>query len=218
MTTKGKSIKRAAKPKKAAAPAPAKRKRAPAGQPGGMDLLRIADKVGLQQFAAEGFRDRKTRAFAAMTKIEEQKGNLADAPDGQILMIQFIREMKGMSPEEIFYGIDMTAEEAAGEDRELNRLSAAIAIKRKEYGLQDDEDWIDGEAPDDTAPLLDAWEIRLRQLKVAILRHYAENEMADLLENDPKAYADRSAIGWKMSEENHASGKYTRKADDEKTE
>jgi hypothetical protein len=192
-------------------------KRETPGQAGGIDLLRIADKVGLQQYAAEGFRDRQTRAMAALTRMMEREGDKADVPmDELILRLQFIREMAGMSSEEIFAGIDSLAEETAWEDRELDRLSAAITVKRKKYGLKDDEDWIDGEAPEDTAGLLTAWEDRLRQLKVAILRHHSENEMADLLANDPGAYADRVEKGRKIFEDNHAAGKYEGKAQDEK--
>ena len=192
-------------------------KRDAPGQADGIDLLRIADKVGLQQYAAEGFRDRKTRAFASLARMDDDP--TADwAKKEPILIAQFIREMGRMSPEEIFVGIDSFAEEAAWEDRELNRLSAAIAIKRKKYGLQDDEDWLDGEAPEDTAGLLTAWEDRLRQLKVAFLRHHSENEMADILANDPGAYADRVEKGRKIFEDNRAAGKYAGKTKDEKAE
>lgn len=190
-------------------------------QAGGIDLLRIADKVGLQQYAAEGFRDRRTRAIATLARMEDDQ-----TPDplkkDPILLAQYIRERGGMSPEECFAGINSFVEDIAWEDRELNRLSAAIDAKYKEYWAmegdewpKEDEYWEDGEAPEDMEVLRIAFDDRFRQLKVSILRHHAENEMADLLENDPKAYADRVANGMKVYEANHAAGKYGKGKDEE---
>lgn len=222
MTTKSKANGQTAKPKKTAAPA--KRTRTAAGQAGGIDLLRIADKVGLQQYAAEGFRDRQTRAMAMLARMDD--GPTADqAMKEPFLMAQFIRERGGMSPEEVFVGIDSFAEEIAWEDRELNRLSAAIDAKYKEYWAKEGDEWpkegeywADGEAPEDMEILRTAWDDRLRQLKVSILRHHSENEMADILANDPGAYADRVEKGRKIFEDNHAAGKYAGKTKDEKAE
>ncbi len=184
---------------------------------GGIDLLRIADKVGLQQFAAEGFRDRKTRAFAELARLDN-----GDKPSA-ILMAQYIRERGGMDPDEVFAGLDSFIEEIAWEDRELNRLSAAIDAKYKEYWAmegdewpKEDEYWADGEAPEDMEKLRTAFDDRFRQLKTSILRHHAENEMADLLLNDPAAYADRVEKGRKIFEDNHAAGKYAGKVKDDK--
>lgn len=191
-------------------------KRAAPGRAGGIDLLRIADKVGLQQYAAEGFRDRQTRAMAMLARMDD--GPTADwAMKEPFLMAQFIRERGGMSPEEVFGGIDSFAEEIAWEDRELIRLSKAIDAKYKEYGAKDDESWAPGDAPEDMEILRTAFDDRLRQLKVSILRHHSENEMADLLANDPGAYADRVEKGRKIFEVNHAE-RLSRKAKDEKAE
>ena len=214
MTTTSNANKRTTKTKKTARKTAAGRgkpperqavKREAPGQSGGMDLLRIADKVGLQQYAAEGFRDRKTRAMAVLARMMETEGDKADVPMDEIMLkAQYIRERGGMEPDEIFAGMDCFAEETAWEDRELNRLSAAIDAKYKEYGAKKDEHWADGEAPEDMEILRTAFDERFRQLKVAFFRHYSENEMADLLINDPGAYADRVAKGRPMIEDRKA--------------
>jgi hypothetical protein len=179
---------------------------------GGIDLLRIADKVGLQQYAAEGIRDRRTRAIAELVSMEEGKRPSA------ILQAQYIREIGAMDQDEIFAGMDSFAEETAWEDRELNRLSMAIDAKYKEYGAADDEDWPDGEAPEDMEELRTAFDKRFLQLKLSFLRHHGEDTMADLLENDPDEYAARVDKGRKIFEANHAAGKYAKEESDEKTE
>ena len=218
MTTKGKSIKRAAKPKKAAAPAPAKRPRTAAGQPGGIDLLRLADQVGLQQYAAEGFQDRRTLAMRALVQLLEAKdGQKGDESMGMVILkAQYIREMGRLSPDEVFAGLDSFAEEIAWEDRELNRLSAAIDAMYKEYGAKDDEHWAVGEGPEEFEKLRTAFDDRFRQLKASILYHYGENEMANLLLNEPDAYAVRIENGLKLTEINRAAGKYSGKVKDDK--
>jgi len=225
MTTKSKTIKRTAKPK-TAAPAPLKRTRAKADQAGGIDLLRIADKVGLQQYAAEGFRDRQTQATELLFKcLEEAEGggvSPADQPLGLIIKkAQIIRELGRRGPDDTFAGLDAIVEGAAGEDRELNRLSRAIDAKYKEYGAKDDEHWPDGEAPEDMEVLRKAFDERQVQLKVSIFRHYGENEMADLLLNDPAAYTERVKRGRAIFDKNHIPAlakKYAWKAKDEKAE
>ena len=190
-------------------------KRAGPGRAGGIDLLRIADKVGLQQYAAEGFRDNQSKAMAILAKMDD--GPTADLmKKDPILMAQFIRERGGMPPEEIFAAIDSFVEETAWEDRELNRLSAAIDAMYKAYGAKDDEHWPVGEGPEEFEKLRTAFDDRFRQLKLAILYHYAENEMADLLLNDPAAYADRVKKGQKIHEKNRAAGKYSGKVNDDK--
>ena len=65
MTTMTKTSNRTKAKKTAGRGKPAPLKRTDANQASGIDLLRIADRVGLQQYAAEGFRDQKTRAYAA---------------------------------------------------------------------------------------------------------------------------------------------------------
>lgn len=192
-------------------------KRKAPGQAGGIDLLRIADKAGLQRYAAEGLTNSQQRAMASLQRIIEG-GMSYDKflPSDWILLIQHLQNSGKLSSDEAFAGIDSNVHEIAWVDAEILRLSKAIDDLYKEYGAAEDEHWPDGEAPEDMEELRAAFDRRYLQLKVAILRHHGENEMAALLLNDPSAYDDQAEKGRKIFEDNHAAGKYVGKVNDDK--
>ncbi len=213
---------KAKKPKKTARKPPARRGK-PSGRQavkkgdGGMDLLRIADRVGLQQYAAEGFRDRYDIAVAILAGSDGPPTN-EDMKKHPFIMAQYVRERGGMAPDEIFAAMDSFAEEIALEDRELNRLYKASEAKHDEAGYGEDESWPEDQRPADVQRLFDAYWDRMAQLKISILRHHAENEMADLLLNDPAAYAERVEKGKTLYEGNHAVRMAAMKAKNEKAD
>jgi hypothetical protein len=171
---------------------------APAGT-GGIDLLRIADKAELQRYAAEGLTNSQARAFRALIHLEEGQKTFENfTPEDHILQAQCIRDMGRMHADAVFAGIACFVEEIAWKDQKLNTLSEAIDAMYKEYGAKDDEHWAVGEGPEEFEKLRTAFDSRFLQLRVAILRHHDEADMADLLLNDPEAYQARIDKGQKL--------------------
>lgn len=170
-----------------------------AAEAGGMDLLKVAAKVRGQLDIADAGPSKKERALTAIGHLEDKAPTWSDS----ILMVQFVMETgRGeYGEDEGFAAIASFAEEIAWEDQEINRLSKAIDDKHKEAGMTEDETWPDGEGPEDVEALRAAWDSRFLQLRVAILRRHDENEMADLLMNDPDAFQDRVEKGQKIFEE-----------------
>jgi len=109
-----------------------------------------------------------------------------------------------MKEDEIFAGIAHFVEEIAWNDPEIIRLSKAIDAKHREAGAKEDETWPEGEAPEDVEKLRAAWDSRFLHLRVAILRHHGEDGMADLILNDPDAYAGQVKRGEKLIDERKA--------------
>jgi hypothetical protein len=93
----------------------------------------------------------------------------------------------------------------------LKRIDQAIKAADKAHGLKDDEEWIEGKAPDDVAELYRAWGRRHDAIMVAFLREYGEADMADLRLADPDAYSDRiekvRAKIWPTFKEDSETGK-----------
>lgn len=169
-----------------------KAKRTTSGKPTGLsaaELIQTADQLGLKLYATEGLTNFRQRAMTSLKRIEAA-GMTYDGlqPEDWILLAQEVREKGGMSSDEIFAGIDNNVDEIVYDDPEIQRLSAAIDAKYKEYGAKDDECWPDGEAPEDMEVLRTAFDDRRFQLRIAVLRHHGEDEMAALLESDPDAY------------------------------
>jgi hypothetical protein len=175
-------------------------KRNTSGQAAGIDLLRIADRTGLQRYAAEGLTNLQRRSWIALQHIEDGQGTYEKmTPEDYILLSQTIRERKGMEEDEIFAGIDLQVEEIAMKDAELDRLFQVSEAKHKEAGFGEDEEWPEDSRPPEIQKLFDAYWDRFHQLKVAILRHHGEDDMADLLLNDPDAYAEKAERGEKLT-------------------
>lgn len=157
-----------------------------------LELLKMANKVDLQLYAAKGGSlNRKTRALIAIEKI------IGGArPLEEINAIQAARHGGMITDDQAFAFIAIAAQNQALADKEIERLSRAIDAKRAAAGLGEDDDWPGDEIPEDVGSLHNEWTGRFLQLKVAILRHHEENEMADLLLHDPDAYQDRLTKGW----------------------
>jgi hypothetical protein len=173
-------------------------KRTAPGPAGGIELLKLADKLDLQRYAAEGL-DKKGRALTALKHLQDgQMTYKKFTPEDHIFMCRFIREKKAMDEDAIFAFIACLVEEITWEDAELNRLYNASEAKHKEAGFIDDESWPEDNRPADVQKLFDAYWDRFLHLRVAILRHHDEGGMADFLLNDPDAYQERIDKGKKM--------------------
>ena len=159
----------------------------------GLELLKMANRVDLQRYAAEGLSSQQKRAMIA---IEHLKDNDKTAWLDEIICIQFARAKGGLSEDQAISLIHVCIEDMAREDKEIKRLSKAIDAKRTAAGLDEDDEWPDDKMPKDVEALYDEWNDRFLQLKVAILRHNEEDKLADLLLNDPDAYQARVTKGW----------------------
>lgn len=197
MNTKTKRVKTTRK-------APSTTPRTAADIVGGIDLLRFAGKIRGHLDAIDAGPSRKDRGIALIEHLET--GNMTSSD--YILMAQYVRDMDGMRKDETFAGIATFVEDIAWEDRALNRLSSAIEEKHKEYWAKEGDEWpqkgeywADGEAPEDVEELRTSFDNRFVQLKVAILRRNDENEMADLLLNDPNAFLERVEKGMSLADE-----------------
>ena len=161
-----------------------------------LELLKMADKVDLQRYIAEGLSNRMARA---MTTVEHlQDGGYHNLwPEDDILIGQFIRDkgMGLMSEDQIFAYINGAVEEIAKEDAKLSSLFEASEAKHREAGFGPDDEWPEETRPADVQELFDAYWDRFLQLKVAILRRNGEDAMADLLLDDPDAYQARVEKG-----------------------
>jgi len=181
---------------------PSKRTPLSAKSAGGTDLLKIAAKIREQLNTADAGPSKTERAMMAID--HEVPGNMTTGP--YILIAQSIRDMGRAGEDQFFASVASFVDEIAWEDREIIRLSKAIDLKHKEAGLGEDETWPDGEGPEDVEKLRTAWDSRFRQLKIAILRQYGEDQMADLLLNDPDAFQGRVEKGQKLYEEKGLGG------------
>ncbi len=206
------------------AAARAKAKRTSTRKPTGLsaaELIQTADQLGLRLYAIEGLTNFKRRAMETIERVRAAGMSYDKMTDSDwILMLQFIRDKTGgdqafgricqrlnIGPNEAFAGINSFVHEIAWQDGTLLQLSAAIDAKHREYGAKEDETWAEGEAPDDVEELRAAFDRRYLQLKVAILRHHGENEMAALLEADPDAYEARVEAGKGLFNEKRADKK-----------
>jgi len=184
-----------AKPKRQAVKRQAVRTAKPIGS--GLELLKMANKVDLQRYAAEGGPlNRKSRIWNSFEKIIGGAGPLED-----IFAIRFASDRGMITGDQAFAFIHLAAEKQARADSEFERLSRAIDMKRSAAGLAEDDDWPGDEIPKDVEKLYKEFADRFLQLKIAILRHHEEYEMADLLLNDPDAYQARVTKGWKSIKE-----------------
>jgi len=171
---------------------------------GWIDLLKVADQTALNLYAAEGLTNFQERADACIDRIRANDGDIRALPlEDQILIAQFIRDRGGMSADEIFAHIDTFVHDIALQDAKLKRLTEISEAKHKEAGYGEDESWPEDQRPADIQKLFDEYWERYDQLKVAILRHHGEDKMADLLVNDPDAYAARVEAGERICDERH---------------
>lgn len=180
-------------------------------------LLQAADDMDLKLYAAEGLTNFKERALASVERINEAGGTFDKFQDSDwILMLQYFRDKgkddpvaesiiqgRGFGPDEIFAGIDSFVHNIALDDPQLKRLYEASEAKHKAAGFGEDEEWPEDDRPADVQEIFDAYWDRYHQLKVAILRHHGEIEMADLLENDPDDYDARVESGKAIFNEKH---------------
>lgn len=163
----------------------------------GKDLLKLAAAVRGQLDIADAGPSKIERASMAIQ--HQMEGDLTDSD--AIVLAQYIRDRGIIGEDEVFAGIANFAEAAARKDPELNRLFQASEAKHKEAGFGEDEEWPEDSRPADVQALFDAYWDRFLQLRVAILRRHGEDEMADLLMNDPDAFQDRVDRGQKIFEE-----------------
>jgi hypothetical protein len=183
---------------------PSKRTPLSAKTAGGADLLKIAAKIREQLNTADAGPSRTERAMMAID--HEVQGNMT-AGD-YIIIAQYIRDQGRAGENQFFAAVTSFAEDIALEDAELNRLYNASQAKHKEagYGDGEDETWPADKRPADVQKIFDAWWDRFDQLRIAILRQYGEDQMADLLLNDPDAFQDRVENGQKLFDEKGLGG------------
>lgn len=192
--------------KKATKPATAaKSKTRRRAKPDAADLIQTAARLGLKLYAVEGLTNFRQRAREAIKRMEENGHSMKDnTAEDHILTCQFIRESGDVDPEIVFAWIDSLVHDIALDDAELKRLYDASEARHREAGFGEDDEWPEDKRPADVQALFDAyWELYY-QLKVAILRHHGEDEIADLLENDSDAYDVRLETCKALAEKFHS--------------
>lgn len=160
------------------------------------DLLKIADKVAFQSYAAAGIGQTKTRALRALQRMYSEDKPSEGGTKGQTIIICRELAASGMMSHDAFFALLASlSEDTAWEDARIQQLSKAIEAWYDEHGATDNIPT--GEGPADLEALRDEFDERFRQIQVAVLRHYEADDMVDLLLHDPEKYAARYDQGVK---------------------
>lgn len=172
-------------------------KRTPPGERG-YDIGALFDlmkrlEVMVEEASDTGSDDARALAIAALAN------NRADG--GCLELAKALRQTGEADQAVVFFLISRSVECAFSEriekDPELMKINRQIDHRRQADGLNEDEFWPAGEAPDDIEELQAAWDGRMYEMKIAILREWGEVEMADLLSCDRDAFARREEEGRK---------------------
>lgn len=162
--------------------------------------MRMIDNNGLLKIIAK-LDDQVQKADAGLSWRERVLAALANPDDekGQIKAVQILRDAGQIDEESAFFVIAANAGSIAfkrgSNDAELTRINQAIKAAEKAHGLDPDEYWPLGEAPDDVEELRDAYGRREDAILAAVLQEHREDGMADLFLNDRDAWRDQREKG-----------------------
>ena len=191
---------------KAKAPAKRQASKRPKTGTATTDLLKIADKVAFQSYAAAGIGQTSARAARALQRAssDDKRGN--ETRENIIIISRALAETGKLSSDCHFALLASLAEDTAWEDARVRRLSKAIEAWHDGNGFADGETVPDGEGPPELEALRAEFDERFCQIQIAVLRHHEADDMVDLLLHDPKAYKARYDQGVKDLQAARGSG------------
>ncbi len=104
-----------------------------------------------------------------------------------------------ISDDAVFYFVEIFLEcvtaHAAVNDPEMVRLGEEMIGIERAHGLDEDEAWLVSEAPAEWHALNAAWDRRDYEIRVAMLRALGHDDIANVLEQDPREFELREAAG-----------------------
>jgi hypothetical protein len=129
-----------------------------------------------------------------LTELEE------DALDAQLLVtFREARDNGTVPPDAGFFLVAhillAMADEAIAEDPLVIELGRELEKMERDYGLEEEQSWAPGEAPEEWEALNRQYDIACDQARVAFFRAYGEQQMAELFLHDRAGFLRRFENG-----------------------